>query len=88
MNLNRNPRFEQFDLDDDPALCEFLKAHSDEMSELLPPGFGVKTRVVDKAFKDSMGGGLSDVYEQSDDFDMDKLLNDLLNEQAATLAEF
>lgn len=27
MNLNTNPRFEQFDLDDDAALCAFFDAH-------------------------------------------------------------
>lgn len=56
MNLNRNPRFEQFDIDDDPALADFLQAHVDEMCELMPAGLYHKTNVVDSAFGRAMGG--------------------------------
>lgn len=56
MNLNRNPRFEQFDIDDDPALADFLQAHVDEMCEMMPAGLYHKTNVVDSAFGRAMGG--------------------------------
>lgn len=56
MNLNANPRFEQFDLDDDPALCDFFAAHVAEMRALMPPGFAWTTPVVDAAFAKAMGG--------------------------------
>lgn len=62
MNLNRNPRFEQFDLDDDRALADFLLAHVEEMSELMPPGPRHPTARVDDAFTRALGGGLSEVY--------------------------
>ncbi len=41
MNLNRNPRFEQFDIDTDPAVHAFFLTFFDEMSEAMPAGFGV-----------------------------------------------
>lgn len=41
MNLTRNPRFEQFDLDDDPAICAFFFAHHDEIRALTPAGLEV-----------------------------------------------
>lgn len=66
MNLNRNPRFEQFDIDDDPVLADFLQAHCDEMSETMPAGLAQPTRVVDAAFVASMGGGLSGAYAAED----------------------
>lgn len=62
MNLNRNPRFEQFTLDDSPALCDFLMEHVSEMLEAAPCGFEFTTAQCDAAFVAAMGGGLSDVY--------------------------
>ena len=50
MNLNTNPRFEQFDIDDDPAICGFFAGHFAEMSEAMPPGPAVDTREVDRVF--------------------------------------
>lgn len=49
MNLNRNPRVENFDLDDDPDILAFFKAHFDELGEEMEPGF-VPTRDVDAVF--------------------------------------
>lgn len=67
MNLNRNPRFEQFDLDDSEEICEFFRAHFDELSEMTPAGLFVECNEVDKVFRSSLGGGLSDVYSLDDD---------------------
>lgn len=63
MNLNRNPRFEQFDLDDDPAVVAFLREHADEMADLMPEGLRPPFAAVDAAFTNALGGGLSDVYQ-------------------------
>lgn len=60
MNLNRNPRFEQFDIDDDAVVCDFLEAHLNELHALMPPGFEWTTHQIDAQFKASMGGGLSE----------------------------
>lgn len=38
MNLNQNPRMENFELTDDPTLCEFLKRVVDDVFEEHPPG--------------------------------------------------
>ena len=62
MNLNRNPRFEQFDIDDDPALCDFVMEHVREMLQDAPRGFDFATAECDRAFAAALGGGLSDVY--------------------------
>jgi hypothetical protein len=72
MNLNRNPRFEQFDLDDDPKIVAFLKEHVDEMEDLMPKGLRPSYNAVDAGFTNALGGGLSDVYQlrsASDDED-------------------
>lgn len=66
MNLNRNPRFEQFDLDDDAELADFFEAHISEMEAVMPEGFAVSVRTVDQAFAGAMGGGLSDAYREGD----------------------
>jgi len=82
MNLNRNPRFEQFDLDDDPEICAFFQAHADEMEDLMPPGPAPQNIQVDAGLTKALGGGLSDIYALSsavdDDatFDMSKYLED------------
>lgn len=60
MNLNRNTRFEQFDLDDDPAVYEFLRAHVAELVESMPPGFVVPAATIDAAFREALGGGLAE----------------------------
>lgn len=50
MNLNRNPRFEQFDIDDDSRIAEFFGAHFDDMSSEMPEGAFVRTADVDAVF--------------------------------------
>lgn len=50
MNLNRNRRFEQFDIDDSAALCDFFEANADEMMRLSPHGFDWVGSEIEKAF--------------------------------------
>ena len=51
MNLNKNTRIEQFDIDDDRHLCEFLQTHIDEMFDLTPKGWDLDDRATWRAFK-------------------------------------
>lgn len=66
MNLNRNPRLEQFDLDDSIELCEFFEGIIDEIFEKMPPGLTKSTRKCDQVFPSLLGGGLSDQYLPKD----------------------
>lgn len=50
MNLNRNPRLEQFDLDDSEEICIFFQEIIDEIFEKMPPGLTRQTKVCDKVF--------------------------------------
>jgi hypothetical protein len=80
MNLNRNPRFEQFDLDDDAAICSFFRTHVDELAASTAPGLQPTFADISSSFKAALGGGVSDVYaveSPTDDdapIDMGKLL--------------
>lgn len=53
MNLNRNIRLEQFDLDDDAAICDFLQAVVTEVAAL---GVLRDKRDVDDAFERVLAG--------------------------------
>lgn len=57
MNLNRNARFEQFDLDDNAAMCDFVQEHVEEMFRLTPQGVHVPTSLIDDALNAAMGSG-------------------------------
>lgn len=50
MNFNRNPRFEQFDLDDDPAIYAFFEAAVAELYEKTPAGLGVPSAQIVRQF--------------------------------------
>ena len=50
MNLNTNPRFEQFDLDDSPEMAAFFVAHADEQ----PMGFDEAAVAAQWASRDSV----------------------------------
>jgi hypothetical protein len=41
MNLNRNPRFEQFDLDDDRSIVAFFRSHMVDIFERVAPGMAI-----------------------------------------------
>lgn len=79
MNLNRNPRFEQFDLDDDAELYEFFERHWLELEYEMVAGLDATTRECDQVFARALGGGLAegtslDDSLQSDPVDVDALL--------------
>lgn len=50
MNFNRNPRFEQFDLDDDPLLYAFFDSIADELYERVPAGLTVERSAIENGF--------------------------------------
>lgn len=50
MNLNHNPRFENFDLDDNAKIFDFFKAHVDELFDLMPEGMIESRGIVNPAF--------------------------------------
>lgn len=54
MNLNHNPRFENFDLDDNTTIYAFFKNHVDELFDLMPKGFVESRSVVNPAFDKCM----------------------------------
>ena len=66
MNLNRNPRLEQFDIDDNLKLCEFFEKIIDDLFEKMPPGLTRKTKKCDEVFGQLLGGGISKEYLQAD----------------------
>ena len=67
MNLNRNPRFEQFDIDDDPAVWAHYDAHLRDIVRLAGSGFGDKATAM-RVLQQSMGGDLAppDVYAHTE----------------------
>ena len=66
MNLNRNPRLEQFDIDDSLELCEFFADIIKQIFEKMPPGLTKKVKKCDEVFSQLLGGGLSDQYLPED----------------------
>lgn len=80
MNLNKNPRFEQFDLDDDATIYEFFRHHVAEMADLMPAGPVVPHSAVSAGFVAALGGGvapgvdLSAPDEEGDGGDFDTMI--------------
>jgi len=66
MNLNRNPRLEQFDIDDSPEMCDFFENVIGEIFEKMPEGLTKKVAVCDQVFPELLGGGISDKYALKD----------------------
>ena len=56
MNLNRNPRWEQFDLDDSAQIAEFFSGLYDEIAESTPAGLVVESSAIDAVFTQAAGG--------------------------------
>lgn len=51
MNLNKNKRWEQFDIDDDPAVADLFDGFADRVAAASRPGLhGISTTEVDEAF--------------------------------------
>lgn len=51
MNLNRNSRWENFDIDDNEAIFQHFGSLIEELLERDPPGLGKSRRVVDTLFE-------------------------------------
>ena len=66
MNLNRNPRLEQFDLDDSSELCNFFEDIIKDIFVKMPPGLTKKVQKCDKVFPKLLGGGMSKEYNEQD----------------------
>lgn len=49
MNFNRNPRLEQFDIDDDPAIYDFFDRVVSDLFAAIPPGFDIEDRIVSRS---------------------------------------
>ena len=54
MNLNHNPRFESFDIDDNKEIYDFFEGHVREMFEKMPHGFVDSRRIVNPVFDQSL----------------------------------
>lgn len=63
MNLNHNPRFETFDIDEDVQIYDFFKSHVDELFDMMPQGFTESRAVVNPAFDKT----LKDTFTATDD---------------------
>lgn len=66
MNLNRNPRLEQYDVDDDLELCLFFENIIDDIFTSMPHGLTKKVATCDAVFPELLGGGISDQYAPKD----------------------
>jgi len=75
MNFNRNPRFEQFDLDDDAAIYDFFDEAVEELYETLPAGLNVPSPVVVRHFAGVTMGALFRMEEEKDVEMLDELLS-------------
>jgi hypothetical protein len=51
MNLNRNPRWEQFDLDDSADIADFFTSLYDEVAESTPAGLVIPSNKIDAVFQ-------------------------------------
>lgn len=75
MNLNRNPRFEQFDLDDDPALAAWLAEQLfDDVAARMPAGTEHPTARVDAAFVAALGGGCALPLDAPEEDEVDAMV--------------
>ena len=54
MNLNKNQRFEQFDIDDCSSLLDWWRSHLDDIVGRLDPGFQFGSSKVERAFRASL----------------------------------
>lgn len=63
MNLNHNPRFETFDIDENIEIYDFFKSHVDELFNMMPQGFTESRAVVNPAFDRT----LKDTFTATDD---------------------
>jgi hypothetical protein len=89
MNFNHNPRFEQFDFDDDCAIYNFFSGVVDELYLSAPAGLDVDPKEVERAFKGIAFRGLGDSPAKVVKFVVEnQALPALSSEIEALLAEF
>ena len=66
-NLTANPRAENFDAEDSPAIADLFGAHVAEIFEALPAGAFTNHKPAAKHFERALGGGLAvDAYAERD----------------------
>ena len=66
-NLTANPRSENFDAEDSPAIADFFAAHTADIFEQLPAGAFTTHKPAAKHFERALGGGLAlDAYAERD----------------------
>ena len=85
MNFNRNPRFEQFDLDDDADIYDFFDAAVNELYEGVPAGLDANKRDIERGFNAVTLGAMfrmdvTDVVEDSFSTSDIEQLRELLGE--------
>lgn len=51
MNFNRNPRFEQFDLDDNPEIFAFFDKAVEDLYDSVPPGLDADRSKIERGFR-------------------------------------
>lgn len=67
LNLNRNPRWEQVDLDEDRELASFFRESAEELWRTMPQAWSFSDAEVRAAFESSLGGGVAtDLYGTGD----------------------
>jgi hypothetical protein len=71
MNLNRNPRFEQFDIDDDPVMLAYFQDFVGEIRKLAPKAIKSSEHEIEEAFQEALVcntcGGEVMAPEETDD---------------------
>lgn len=67
MNFNRNPRYEQFDLDDDAVIFAFFEAAVNELYDGVPPGFDASRGEIERGFVNASMGDLFRLPEPGED---------------------
>lgn len=73
MNLNRNRRFEQFDLDEGDPVYSVFAEFADEVFSVAPEGLSADRKLVDRAFREIMPPG-----EREQPTDLDAAETDML----------
>lgn len=86
MNLNRNVRFEQFDLDEDPAICALFEQFAEDVARATPAGMVIEWQDAARALLTALGDNGEDLdLADPDAMDVESMLAEL--DVEATLAE-
>ena len=82
MNLNRNTRWEQADIDVDAGLCAFYAGLVDELGSRLPDGLDASEHAIEQSMSGDWPSRLRNASvragwsERSEDLDVGALLSD------------